>query len=423
MGLFEKIFPKTREGDKALQRHTVFTELNGYRPVFRSWGGEIYESELVRAAIDAIARHCSKLQPTFFGSARSSLQAKMKHAPNEWQTWSQFFYRAATILSVKNTCVIVPVYDEWLNVTGYYPVLPNKCEIIEYKNEPWIRYDFGTDKKAAVELRLCAVLTKYQYKHDFFGETNGALDETMKLISINKQGIEAAVENSASYSFIAQADNFADPDDLEEERKRFSRKNLAKDADDGGLLLFPATYKNIQQIKYNPFTVDAEQMNLIMKNVSMYFGVNEKVMMNEANGDELDAFYNGCIEPFAIQLSEALTRAMFTLRERSNGARFETNANRLQYMSTTAKIAMVQQLMDRGVMSINEARVLFNYPEVEDGDIRAIRGEFKNADKLITANNETVVTIKEPEEPAEGDSNADEPEPEGVSVDVDDAAG
>ena len=136
-----------------------------------------------------------------------------------------------------------------------------------------------------------------------------------------------------------------------------------------------------------------------------YFGVNEDVMQNKANGDQLDAFYNGAIEPFAIQFSEAMTRAMFSLRERSNGAELILSANRLQYMSTTAKISMAQQLMDRGVMTINEARELFNYAPVENGDIRAIRGEFKNADKLITSDGQEVVTIpdeeEEPEEPAE----------------------
>jgi len=129
-------------------------------------------------------------------------------------------------------------------------------------------------------------------------------------------------------------------------------------------------------------------------------------MQNKANGDQLDAFYNGAIEPFAIQFSEAMTRAMFTLRERSNGSELILSANRLQYMSTTAKISMAQQLMDRGVMTINEARELFNYPPVENGDIRAIRGEFKNADKLMTSEGQEVVSIpdepeEEPEEPAE----------------------
>ena len=399
MGLFEKIFKKDRESQNATQHYVVFKQLNGYRPVFKSWGGEIYESELVRAAIDARARHIGKLDPKIYGSARPSLQNKMKHAPNEWQTWYQFLYRCSTILDVKNTCLIVPVFDADLIVTGYFPVLPDKAEIVSYENEPWILYKFGHGTPpGAVEARLCAIMTKHQFKGDFFGDTNSALDDTMKLIDIDRQGIQAAVENGASYSFMAQTDNFTDPEDLEEERKRFSRANLSKDADDGGILLFPNTYKNIQQIKYSPYTVNAEEKEQIEKNVFRYFGVNDDVMMNKANGDQLDAFYNGAIEPFAIQFSEAMTRAMFTLRERSNGAQMKLTSNRLQYMSTSAKISMAQQLLDRGVMTINEARELFNYPTVEGGDVRGIRGEYKNADELTTADGIPVAVPAEQEE-------------------------
>lgn len=410
MSFFDKIFKKDRESEKVLQKYTVFTELNGYRPVFHSWGGQIYESELVRAAIDARARHISKLEPLFYGSARPSLINKMKHAPNEWQTWSQFFYRASTILDVKNTCIFVPVFDADMIVTGYYPVLPHRCEIVEYKKEPWIRYKFGSGEEAAVEMRLCAILTKYQYKHDFFGEDNKAMHPTIELLDYNRQGINEAVKNSGAWNFMAQADNYTDPDDLEMERKRFAKKNLARDAENDGFILFPNVYKNVQQIKQAQYTLDAEQMERIQKNVYDYFGVNEKVMQNAANGDELDAFFNGCVEPFAIQISEAMTRAMFSLRERSNGAKFFAASNRLQYMSTSAKVGMAQQLLDRGVMTINEARELFNFAPVPGGDIRAIRGEFKNADALTTINDETVVTVDEPvEEPEqEEEENAGE---------------
>lgn len=403
MGLFEKIFKHDKESEKALHSYTVFTELNGYKPVFRSWGGEIYESELVRAAIDARARHIGKLKPIIYGSARPSVQTKLKHAPNEWQTWYQFLYRASTILDVKNTCFIVPVYDADLTVTGYYPVLPNRCEIVEYKKEPWLVYKFTNKPPAAEKLSLCAVLTKHQFRGDFFGDANTALNETMKLMDINKQAVEAAVENSASYSFLAQTDNFLDEEDLKKERQRFSKKNLSKDAEDGGLLLFPNTYKNIQQIKYTPYTVNAPEAEQIEKNVFRYFGVNDDVMQNKANGDALDAFFNGAVEPFAIQFSEAMTRAMFTLRERSNGAELIASANRLQYMATSAKITMAQQMLDRGVMSINEARDLFNYPPVPGGDLRSIRGEYKNADDLVTAEGVEVITVEENEDAGEAE--------------------
>ena len=382
MGLFDKIFrPKdAKESERVLNSaYTLFRELNGYRPAFTDWKGQIYESELVRAAIDARARHISKLNVEMKGTALPSLQSKMRQGPNQWHTWSQFLYRVSTILDVHNTAFIVPVFDASMIITGYYPVLPQRCEVVEYKGEPWLRYKFQSGDVAAVEMRKCAILTKFQYKDDFFGENNDSLDDTMKLIDIQNQGIEEAVKNSASYRFLAQVNNFTKADDLKNERVRFSSENLTKDAEAGGLLLFPNTYQNIQQIKNSPYTVDADQMKLIDDNVDKYFGVNDKILRNEAKGDELDAFFNGAIEPFAIQFSEAMTKAMFSERERAQGSYLMANANRLQYMTTSEKVSMAQQMLDRGVMSINEARELFNYPTVEGGDIRTIRGEYKNA--------------------------------------------
>lgn len=381
MGLFERIFrPKeATKSEQAVNKGINFLELNNYRPVFSDWKGEIYENELVRAAIDARARHMSKLKVEMRGTAQPSLQKKMQTGPNQWQTWSQFLYRTSTILDIHNTAFIVPVFDASMVITGYYPVLPKRCEVVEYAGEPWLRYKFNNGQTAAVELRKCSVMTKFQYKDDFFGSNNNCLDETMKLIDIQNQGIEEGVKNAATYRFMAQVNNFTKADDLKNERIRFSQENLTKDAEAGGLLLFPNTYQNIQQIKTDTFEVDPEQTKLINDNVYKYFGVNERIMKNEATSDELDAFFNGAIEPFAIQFSESMTKAIFSERERSTGSYLIANANRLQYMTTKEKVQMAQQMLDRGVMSINEARELFNYLPVDGGDVRTIRGEYKNA--------------------------------------------
>lgn len=385
--LFDKIFrpDKAKKSEEALQKaEGLFRELNLYRPVFHDWHGEIYESELVRAAIDARARHISKLKASIQGTAQPGLQTKLRLAPNQWMTWSQFLYRLSTILDVHNTAFVVPVFDADMVITGYFPVLPVSCEIVQYKEEPWLRYKFAHGETAAVELKKCVILTKFQYRDDFFGSPNNALDETMNLINIQNQGIEEAVKNSATYRFIAQVNNFSKTEDLAKERKRFSEENLSKEAESGGILLFPNTYSNIKQVEAKPYTVDPEQMKLIENNVAEYFGVNEKVMRNEANGDELDAFFNGAIEPFAVQFSEAMTMAIFSERERAQGSYFIANANRLQYMSVTAKVQMAKELGDRGAILIDEIRDLFNYPPLPDGagQVAPIRGEYKNTEEL-----------------------------------------
>ena len=380
MGLFEKIFGnRPKEG----RYEEAFKMLNGYTPQFRSWGGEVYEMELIRSAINARATHISKLAVEMKGAARPALQAKMKHAPNEFQTWSQFLYRLSTILDVHNTAFICPIYDIYGEPSGIYTPLPHKCEIVQFNNVPYLRYTFSNQQKAAIELSYCGIMTKYQYKNDFMGESNHALFPTIDLINIQNQGIEEGVKSAASYRFMAKLTNFSKDEDLAKERKRFTAKNFARDAEAGGLLLFPNTYSDIKQIDVKPWVVDAEQMKVIRDNVFEYFGVNEEVLQNKAFGEAWSAFYEGAVEPFAIQFSEVMTKMLFTLREQTQGNMITATANRLQYMKNADKLNMSSQLLDRGIISINDVRAMWNLPPVEGGDTRIIRGEYYSADAKL----------------------------------------
>lgn len=378
MSLFTKIF-RSKKNEQALKEARGFFEtLTAYKPVFTSWSGAIYESLIVRSAIDAKARHISKLKPQFTGTANPSLQNKMKLGPNEFQTWSQFLYRAATILECTSNLILTPIINENNVTTGFYTALPQRCEVIDYKGEPWLRYKFSNGQIGAVELKRCAIMTKYQFERDFFGEKNKPLDETMKLIHIQNQGIEEGVKSAATFRFMAQLSNFAKPEDLAKERERFTRDNLMGDS--SGFLLFPSTYKGIKQIDVKPWTVDAEQMKNIYTNVANYFGVSEAIMQNKANNEELESFFNGCVEPWSIQFSEVMTKAMFSERERSQGTYFSVNANRLQYMSVSQKVQMAQTLSDRGALLIDDIRELFNFEPLPNGagQVAPIRGEYKN---------------------------------------------
>ena len=61
----------------------------------------------------------------------------------------------------------------------------------------------------------------------------------------------------------------------------------------------------------------------------------------------------------------------------------DITANRLQYMSTGNKIALAQQMGDRGILLIDEIRELFNYAPLPDGvgQHAPIRGEYYFADE------------------------------------------
>lgn len=380
MGLFDRLFGRQRP----LPNAEFFQTLTGYQPVFYSWNGALYESEKIRAAIDSRARHISKLKVDFQGSALPTLKTRMKSAPNDFQTWGQFLYRLSTILDMQNTAYVLPIirYGEML---GYYPVLPSNTAIIDSNGTLYLRYQFSNGQIGAVELSKCGILTKFQYDNDFFGASNWALRPTMNLIAMQDQAINEGIKSSATFRFMATLTNWKNEDDLAKEQANFTKTNLKSDA--GGMLLFPNTYKDIKQINSTPFTVDAEQMKLINENIYNYFGVNEDVLQNKAMGDSLDAFFNGAIEPFAIQLSDVMTMMTFSKIEQSNGNKVMVTANRLQYMSADKKIQMAQQMGDRGLMTINEIRELFNYAPLPDGNRATIRGEYYFTDEGKEENN------------------------------------
>ena len=379
MGLFEAIFGRRKP---EAGQDVSYRTLTAYQPAWRSWDGRIYESELVRAAVDAKARHAAKLSYRMEGTARPKLWTVTRSAPNPWQTWSQFMERCSNIYEVQNNVFIVPLLDEYGEVTGFFPAVPSECKVTG-KEKPWLQFTFIGGKKSSMLLERIGLVAKHQLADDFFGAPNSALAGTMELVQMVNQGIREGVKNGATFRFMAQLTSKAFDEDLRKERERFDKNNFQNGG--GGLLLFGNQFTNVQQLKQEGYKVDAEQMSLIRENVMNYFGVSEAVLQNKAIGDELDAFFNGCIETFAIKMSEALTRMVFTQREINGGNRITFTANRLQYMSTGSKISMAKELGDRGVLMIDEIRELFNYDPLPDGagQYAPIRGEYKNVSENV----------------------------------------
>lgn len=388
MGLFDWLFPEEDRPKQEKLPVSEFRMLTGYKPVFRDYYGRIYENALIRSAIESKARHISKLKVEFRGEAQQKVKNKLKFYPNEWMTWSQFLARCSTILDCTNNLFIVPVYNNKLEIVGLFPILPERVELVEDKKKTlWIRYTFANGQRGAIEFSKCAYMVKHQYENDFFGSNNRVLRPTLDLISVEEQAVKEAVTNSTTIRFIAQANNFVSPEDLALERQRFTEYNLKGDSTE--MLLFPYQYKDIKQVDVKPYTLDSEMVEKVKDNVFDYFGTNEDIIQGKASNDKLDAYFNAQIEPFAIGMSEALSKMIYTDLERSYDNHVYVASNRLQYMTVSEKVNMAQQLSDRGILTINEIRELFNYDPIPNGDVAVIRGEYYTVNEKVGENNGT----------------------------------
>ena len=382
MGFFDKIFGRPR-ADGAQAARNTFDFLEGYTPAWHTFKGSIYESELIRAALDAHGRHAAKLSPNIVGAADPALRNRLAMQPNTWQTWPKFLYRLAVTLYARNTAFIVPVLGEYGETNGIIGVVPHSWELVDYKGEPYLRFRLAKNKTVAIELYRVGILTRYQYENELFGADNEALRPTLDLINIQRQGISEGIKNHSAYKFMARAGNFSKDDDLAKERKRFDAANFRGDS--GGVLLFPNTYTDVKQIQPGQYNINEKEAEAIKNNVFDYFAVNEEIIQNKSFGDAWLAFYEGATEWFAINASEVITQMLYTERERQFGNRVFFTANRLQYMSNADKLNTVSQMADRGLMTRNELREIFNLTPLPDpyGSQIPARGEYYD----ITADN------------------------------------
>lgn len=399
MGLFEKVF-KSKNQKANIKGY--FKMLDGYTPVYTTYDGGVYEMELTRACIHTFANHVSKLSPDVTGADLGRIKTLLNNKPNPWMTSAQFLYKVATIYETQNTCFIVPILNELDEISGYYPVNPRLVEFVNVAGSPelWVKFTFGNGQKAAVELSQVGIINKFLYRSDLKGESNSVLDPTMKLLDMQNQGIREGIKNNSSFRFTAQVANFLKAEDLKAERERFSKENFSGSS--GGMLLFPNTYTNIKQVDSQPKVVDTQQMKAIQDRVYTYFGTNDEILQNKAVGDQWSAYYEGKIEPFAIQLSQAMTAMTYSNLQISRSNAIMWSSNRLQYMTNAEKSAMIQTLFDRGLLSTNMGMDILNLPHVENGDKFYIRRDYVElgalpADTVTTDNNDKGEINNDPE--------------------------
>ena len=371
MGAFDRLFGRLR---RRREISSYFRLLDGYTPVFSTFDGGVYEMELTRSCIHAFANHASKLVPHVTGSDLRGIQRLLDNKPNPFMTSAQFLYKCATIYDAQNTVFIVPILDEYDRLSGYYPVNPRLTEVVDLQGEPWLRFTFSSGETLAVELARVGTVSKYLYSSDIVGESNTALDSTLQLLHRMDEGMAEGVKNSASFRFMATLNNFAKEEDVARKRKKFVQENFGPDA--GGLALFPNYMSGVQQITSTAKVVDPEQLRLIQDRAYTYFGASEDIVQNKFTADRWSAYYEGKIEPFAIQLSQAMTAMTFTPLEIARRKGVTWSANRLQYMSNADKLAVTTGLFDRGLLGTDDANDIWNMPHGPGGNRRYIRKEY-----------------------------------------------
>lgn len=348
-----------------MQKVKTWQELGQFNSQFLTFGVDLYRSDLVRSAVRTIAEHTSKANAV---CTDKNIERILNTSPNIYMNGKDFLSKVRTRLELNNTVFIYIMRDD-RRVTGFYPVPYSSFEALEYMNGIFIRFSFSSGREPIVLPWDDLVPLRKDYnKSDFAGDDNTAILNMLELISTTNQGISNAVRATANLRGILKSTKaMLSPDDVKKQKDEFVKDYLSLE-NEGGIASLDST-QEFTPISMNPTITGWETMKEFRENVYRYFGVNDSIIMNDYTESQLEAFYEGKIEPFLVALSLELTRKCFTERERALGARIVYEANKLQFASMTTKISVFKEVVLYGGMTINEWRNGCNLAPIDGGDV------------------------------------------------------
>lgn len=368
MGIFQNLFKSIKPEQTHV--YSTFKELGTYRSYFGSFGNDIYASDDVRTCIRALSEHTSKANPR---CNVKYIQDMLSLRPNKFMNGKDFLAKLRNILEVKNTAFAYIDRDKTGRIISVYPIPYQTFEAVEYQGGLFVQFTFSgmATNRLTVPWEDLVVLRKDYLASDVAGEGNYPLLGTLDVIATMDKGLQNAVKSTANLRGVLKSTKgMLAPEAIKAQKDQFVKDYLNLE-NEGGIASLDST-QEFTPIQMKPTTASAEEAAAYREKVYRYFGVNEKIISSRYTEQEYDAFYESRIEPFLVALSLELTYKVFTERERAFGNEIWYESNRLQFASAKTKISMTA-LVDRGLMTPNEYRALFNMAPYEGGDEFVLR--------------------------------------------------
>ena len=348
--------------------------LEGQKAVFTPYKGNFHEDPDVLACVDTIARNGAKMHPrhirNFNGemqNVKGNLYKLLAKQPNEIQNAYKFYYQIITDLELYNNAIVYIQRDENLKVQGLYPLEYSEIKLYEYRDEIYIKCQFGRGKERFIPYSQCIHLTRFLGKDGLFGGSSQPILKVLDIKHILDEGIVNAIKTTQSIKGILKSTKaMLKPADVKAMRDQFVKDFIDYKSNKAGIGGLDAT-TDFTPVKIEPQTASADQIKQFDEKILKYFGINENIIESKYSEDEWNAFYESVLEPIGLQMSLEFSNKIFTPTEKNFGNEILFESNRLQYASNRTKIELVRYASN--ILTINEQREVFNLAPIEGGDV------------------------------------------------------
>jgi len=347
---------------------------------FYAWNGNLYQSDIVRAAIRPKARAIGKavgkhireiIRPDGTKEIKVNPEPYIRfllEEPNPYMTGQMLQEKLATQLELNNNAFAYISRDENGYPMEIYPITAISCEALQdEQGELYLRFVLRNGKTVTFRYTDVIHLRKDFNSNEIFGESPAkALTPLMEIVNTTDQGIVKAIKNSNVIRWLLKFNQALRPEDIKKQAKDFVDSYLNVESETVGVAATDVKAE-AQQVELKDYVPNAAQMDRTTKRIYAFFNTNERIVHGIYNEDEWISYYESNIEPVILQLSGEYTRKLFSRRERGFGNKIIFESSNLTFASMKTKLDLVQYV-DRGIMTPNEVREILHYAPIEGGD-------------------------------------------------------
>lgn len=375
MGLFDRLFKK------GPSETTYAQMLNGYIPIYSQFGSNIYASDVVQQVLKCIVDELKKLQPTHIRQNDSDpepIKGNVQNIldnPNPLMTSSEFLEKTCWLLLMNYNAFIIPTYYTWSEkerdesgnmitverrrYEALWPIKPIQVDFIEDASGKLFCKFYFEDGYNTVIPYEDVIHIKYNYSvnefmgGDQFGQPDHqAILKTLELNHTLLQGVAKAMKASYAVNGIIQYNTLMDEGKTEKALREFEEKLMKSES---GIL--PIDLKSqVNMFDKKIALVDKPTLEFVDSKILRMWRVPLCILTGDYTPAQYEAFYQACLEPIIISISQAFTKKIFTQRQISFGNKIKLYPKELVFMTMDQTIRMIEVLSPTGALYENEKR-------------------------------------------------------------------
>lgn len=392
-----------------LKKYSTNSKVLSFQIETDQFGNNIFKNDIVKASIDTIAKECSKFvirsvieKDSMIKTNNDSINRLFSNGPNSYMSTSQFLYFIASTVFRNNNCFIYPEFTFYTDVNGeikrklvaLHPLITsNESVYLDASNNFVIKF---TLKSSGEEFTmpydyLIHLKNFYDGENLFFGQNdNEDLLKNLQNLDKIKNLTPKAIEAAMGIKGVMTAKTRADAEKLTTAKNDFEK--VLQSGETSIAVLDVAG--EFHAVNINPVLLDSKSHELLLSEIYQVYGISKEILMGTADSSMWASFYQKTIEPFEIQLSQALTKVLYTERELAFGNKIKIYDRKNYYWTVSEKLEYAQIGIQIGAVTANEYRALFGNEPIEGGDERLRSLNYVNSEK---ANDYQGVGSKEPE--------------------------